>query len=83
MMITVKCSSCNKELLVANVRLTVLNELIIDVTPCKNVDCYDCSKCEVEQEVKTLRKVIAEIKQTAESVTKKQEEPKEQEEPNE
>ena len=61
MQIIVKCSSCNK-VLNNEAHFDPMDDMIINVKPCNNIDCFDCGKCETEQENKKLREKIAAIK---------------------
>ena len=53
MRIECKCDICGKELL-THVTCNIVDDIIIDVSPCNDIDCYDCSKCEIEKESKKL-----------------------------
>ena len=64
MRVTVNCSKCKGELVVKHACVTSLSNLILEVTPCTNIDCYDCSKCEeiprLKEEVEKLKKAKTE-----------------------
>jgi hypothetical protein len=50
MNIDVLCAKCKKSLKVKDVRAPMngAHEIIVEVSICGNVDCYDCSECEEE-----------------------------------
>ena len=62
MIAIIRCKKCRKELKeIINVH--PIEGVVVDVEPCKNVDCYDCSKCEVEQENKKLKEQLTKVKE--------------------
>jgi len=63
----IKCSNCKKDLEIKYIHTTMdgLYNITIEVTPCNNIDCYDCGKCEVsdlaEKENKELKNEIQKL----------------------
>ena len=46
MKVTVNCSKCKEELEIKYACVTSLTNLVLEVTPCANTACYNCSECE-------------------------------------
>ena len=66
MEIKIYCSKCKKELLVKDIFQDTLQNIIIQIESCNNMDCYDCSKCEeitiAETKIKQLKKSLDNIR---------------------
>ena len=62
MNLIIKCSQCHKQLNIRDGVINSLGEVAVVVDPCTNMDCYDCSKCELEKENKSLKKHLDTIK---------------------
>ena len=60
MKIEIKCSGCKRVLAERNVYLTFPADtaITIEVKPCNNIDCYDCSVCDELQELKDKVKTL-------------------------
>ncbi len=65
MRLTLKCSKCRKELEIKTISSTVLDNIEIEVFPCKNTNCYDCSECEdlnlIEKRAEDAEKKLEEV----------------------
>ena len=61
MRIECKCKKCGKELN-TNINLNTIGDLIIEVIPCGNIDCYDCSECEVDQNCRKIQDEVYNLK---------------------
>ncbi len=60
MKIIAKCAKCDKELETGTAATTVLNDVKIEIFPCKNAHCpKDCSECE-DLDIQKARAVRAE-----------------------
>ena len=59
MNIRIVCFSCDQELDIKDKRISVVGDILLEIKPCNNIDCYDCSKCE---ETKQLEKDVEELK---------------------
>jgi len=71
MRIEAHCSKCDKELEIKRgvVSLNTLSDIVIEVVPCDNMDCFDCSKCEEKKNFDNLKKKFDEISDKLESLT--------------
>jgi len=59
MNIEIECSGCKKMLIQKSVfQQAGMGITIIEVKPCDNIDCCDCSKCEDVQELKNKVKQL-------------------------
>ena len=61
MNIIVICSGCKRELEIKEVstRMNGLNDITVEISPCNNIDCYDCSKCEELSNLKSENKKLS------------------------
>lgn len=63
MNIIVRCVKCKRDLKLIVLSSPNLQDQIYEISPCNNIDCYDCGKCEVGQkeitDANTIRNNIA------------------------
>ena len=52
------CRSCHKELR-TEITINPLNDIVLSVEPCGDIDCYNCKECEIEQLNEKLEEEIA------------------------
>ncbi len=70
MRMVVKCSGCNTPLNIKEGVFNLLGDVEVMVDSCGNIDCYDCSKCEVEKKLQSVQEKISDIKKHIEETTK-------------
>ena len=68
MRVVIKCSGCQKELKIYCSEVTPLGDIIIEVKPCKNKDCYDCGDCEEVQRANKLEEQIQAFKKKLKAI---------------
>lgn len=63
MKIIVECHKCKKPLPAKDSFLNAIGDLVLRVELCDDLNCRDCSKCEVEAENEKLKKEVVDLKQ--------------------
>lgn len=67
-----KCIKC-KRVLKTETHNCGIDDIVIKVTPCDNIECRDCSDCEIEQENIKIKKQLKGLAYQLEGITKKTE----------
>ena len=66
MITKIRCSGCREDLEIVDIITNPLQLVTVEVKPCKNIDCHDCSHCEdldsMGNENKELKNQLEEIK---------------------
>lgn len=68
MKIIIVCSKCGKDLETEVPFIDTLGGIVIKVKPCDDLDCHNCSKCEVEEDNKEMRVQLKKIKETVQTI---------------
>jgi hypothetical protein len=63
MKIEINCSNCKADLEIKDKCINTLGDLTIEVSPCNNIDCYDCKDCETDEENKKLQQEVMKLKE--------------------
>ena len=61
--IEILCSGCKQHVNVVATSVDALDDFTVYVLPCDNIDCKDCSDCEIEQDNERLEFTIAELEE--------------------
>ena len=59
--IIVKCTGCKNELDIADTSCDNFGNITLEVKPCINLGCHDCSGCEESEELVKLKKTLKEL----------------------
>lgn len=63
MKIEIRCNDCDKHLAILNKTIVPgVDTLRLDVAPCGNVDCNNCTGCEDAEKLQKAREEIVELK---------------------
>ena len=58
MLLKINCSKCGKELNIIDSNIDPMGDITVNIYPCSDLDCRNCSSCETEQKFREVKEIL-------------------------